>query len=76
MGLLFVCMCTPCIHVELVTSLDLKSFLAFTGFTNLRGAADTNYSNNASTFCAASDQLPKLLSSTEFRNAMRKSNII
>ena len=54
-GLLFVCMCTRCIHVELVTSLDLNNFLlAFTRFTNLRGAVDTIYSDNASTFCAAS----------------------
>ena len=76
-GLLFVCMRTRCIHVELVTSLDLNNFLlAFTRFTNLRGAVDTIYSDNASTFCAASDHLPKLLSSTEFHNAMRKSNII
>ena len=75
-GSLFVCMCTHCIHVELVTNLDVNSFLAFTRVTNLRGAVDTNYSNNASTFCAASDHLPKLLSSTEFHNAMRKSNII
>ena len=74
---LFVCMCTRCIHVELVTSLDLNSFLlAFTRFTNLREAVDTVYSDNASTFRAASDQLPKLLRSTEFHNALRKSNII
>ena len=70
-------MCTRCIHVELVTSLDFNSFLlAFTRFTNLRGEVDTIYSDNASTFCAASDQLPKLLSSTEFHNTLLKSNII
>ena len=64
------------IHVELATCLDLNSFLLpFTRFTNLRGAVDLIYSDNASTFCAASDQLPKLLSSTEFHNAMRKSNL-
>ena len=69
-GLLFSCLCTRCIHVELVTSLDLNSFLlAFTRFTNLRGSVETIYSDNASAFCAASDQLPKLLSSTEFHNA-------
>ena len=71
----FVCMCTRCIHVELVTSLDLNSFLlAFSKFTNLSGAVDTIYSDKASTVCAASDQLTKLLSSRKFCNAMRKSN--
>ena len=75
-GLLFTCMCTRCIHVELVTSLDLNSFLmAFSRFVNLRGSVDTIFSDNGSTFCAASEQLPKLLQSTEFHNALRKSNI-
>ena len=69
-------MCTRCIHVELVTSLDLNSFLsAFSRFTNLRGAVDTIFSDNASTFCAAADQRPKLLGSTEFYNSLRKRNI-
>ena len=36
---------------------------------------DTVFSDNGSTFCAASEQLPKLLQSTEFHNALRKSNI-
>ena len=69
-------MCTRCIHVDLVPSLNLNSFLlAFTRFTNLRGAVDMIYSNNTSTFCAASDQLPKSLSSMEFHNAMHKSSL-
>ena len=47
-GLLFSCLCTRCIHVEIVTSLDLNNFvLAFSRFTNLRGAVDTMYSDNA-----------------------------
>ena len=75
-GLLFTCLCTRCLHVELVTSLDLDNFLlAFTRFTNLRGAVDTIYSDNASTFRAAAENLPKLLGSTEFCNSLRKSNI-
>ena len=42
LGLLFTCLCTRCLHVELLTSLDLNSFLlAFTRFVNLRGAVDT-----------------------------------
>ena len=75
-GLLFTCLCTRCLHVELVTSLDLNSFLlAFTCFVNLRGAVDTFNSDNASTFRAASDKLPKLLGSFEFVNSLRKLNI-
>ena len=33
------------------------------------------FSDIASTFCAAADQLPKLLGSTEFYNSLRKRNI-
>ena len=55
-GLLFVCMLTRCIHVQLVTSLDLNIFLlVFSRFSNLREAADAIYSEKASTFSAASD---------------------
>ena len=62
--------------MELVTSLDLSSFLlAFTRFTNLLGAVDTFSSDNASTFCAASKKLPELLASTEFGNELRESDI-
>ena len=75
-GLLFTCLCTRCIHVEIVTGLDLNNFvLAFSRFTNLRGAVDTMYSDNGSTFCAAAEQLSTLLSSTEFHNSLRKRNI-
>ena len=74
--LLFTCLCTRCLHVEVVTSLDLNSFLlTFSGFTNLRGAVDKFYSDNASTYCAAADRLPELLSSTEFQKSLRKSDI-
>ena len=69
-GILFTCLCTRCIHVEIVTSLDLNSFLlAFSRFTNLRGAVDTMYSDNGSTFVAAADILPTLLSLTDFHNS-------
>ena len=75
-GLLFTCPCTRCLHVELVTSLDLDSFLlAFSRFTNLSGAVDTIFSDNASTFCAAPDKFPNRLGSTEFCNSLRKSTI-
>ena len=74
--LLFTCLCTRCIHVELVTCLDLNNFLlAFSRFVNLREAVDTMYFNNGSTFHAAASVLPSLLSSTEFHNSLRKRNI-
>ena len=75
-GLLFTCLCTRCIHVEIVTSLDLNSFLlAFSRFTNLRGNVDTMYSDNGSTFRAAADRLPSLLRSNVFLNSLRKKGI-
>ena len=62
--------------METVTSLDLDSFLlAFSRFTNLRGAVDTVYSDNGSTFKAAADKLPALLGSTELHNSLRKNCI-
>ena len=45
-GLLFICLCTSWIYVEIVTDLDLNNFLlAFSRFTNLRGTVDTMYSD-------------------------------
>ena len=62
--------------MEIVTSLDLNEFLlAFSRFTNLRGAVDTVYSDNGSTFRAAANRLSSLLGSTEFCNSLRKRNI-
>ena len=69
-------MCTRAVHVEIVTSLDLNNFLlAFSRFTNLRGAVGTVYSDNGSTFCAAAEQLPKLINFTDLHNSLRKRNI-
>ena len=75
-GLLFMCLCTRCIHVELVTGLVLDNFLlAFFRFINHRGAVDTFMSDNGSTFSAAADRLPSLLDSTGFKNSLRKHGI-
>ena len=72
-GLLFTCLSTRCLHVEIVTGLDLNNFLlAFSRFTNLRGSVKTIYSDNGSTFCAAADTLPNLLGSCEFTNSLRE----
>ena len=68
-GLLFTCLSTRCLHVEIVNGLDLNNFLlAFSCFTNLRRSVETIYSDNGSTFCAAVDTLPNLLGSCEFTN--------
>ena len=41
-SLLFTCLCTRCVHVEVVTGLDFNNFiLAFSRFINLRGPVDT-----------------------------------
>ena len=75
-GLLFTCMSSRAVHVELVTSLTLSEFiLAFTRFTDLRGPVSTIYSDNGTTFQAAAKVLPKLLESTELKNSLRKNGI-
>ena len=75
-GILFTCLCTRCVHVEIVTSMDLNNFiLAFSRFTNLRGPVDTFFSDNGKTFCAAEKELPQIIDSTEFHNSLRRCGI-
>ena len=75
-GLLFTCLCTRCMHVEVATELYLNNFmLAFSRFINLRGLVDSLFSDNRKSFCAAEKELPLLLDSTEFHNSLRKRAI-
>ena len=75
-GLLFTCMASRAVHVEIVTSLSLKDFLlAFSRFNDVRGRVEVIYSDNGSTYQAASKALPKLLHSTELRNSLRGKGI-
>ena len=75
-GLLFCCMASRAIHVEMVTSLSLDEFLlAFTRFVDLRGPVSNLYSDNGSSFQAASKKLPELLQSREFENSLRKKGL-
>ena len=76
-GLLFTCLCARCIHVEIVTSLDLNEFLlAFSRFTNLREAIDTVYlDNGVYSDNDNADRLSSLLGSKEFCNSFRKRKI-
>ena len=61
---------------KIVTSLSLKDFLlAFSRFNDVRGRVEVIYSDNGSTFQAASEALPKLLHSTELKNSFRGKGI-
>ena len=53
----------------------IQFLLAFTRFVNLRWAVETFYLDNASTFLATSNKLPKFLESSEFVNSLHKLNI-
>ena len=75
-GLLFTCMASRAIHVEMVVSLSLDEFLlAFTRFMDLRGPVSNLYSDNGSTFQAASKKLPELVESPAFLNSLRQKGI-
>ena len=64
------------VHVELVTSLSLSEFVpAFNRFSDLRGPVSKIYSDNATTFQAASKSLPSLLNSTGLKTSLRKQGI-
>ena len=70
-GLLFTCMSSRALHVELVTSLSLSEFvLAFNRFSNLRGPVSKIYSYNGPIFQAASKSLPSLLESTGLKTSL------
>ena len=75
-GLLFTCLSTRAIHVELVTSLDLSNFImAFSRFVDLRGSVSSMYSNNGTTFKAAAHVLPELLEADKLQSFFRKKKI-
>ena len=75
-GLLFSCMASRAVHVELVTSLDLSSFiLAFSRFVDVRGPVSGFHSDNGSTFKAAAHILPDLLSSDDLQSFFRQKGI-
>ena len=75
-GLMFTCMASRAIHVELVTSLSLNDFLlAFTRFSDLRGQVNTIYLDNVSTFWAGSKKLPELIETKDFHIFLRRKGI-
>ena len=75
--LLFTCMTTRPVHVELVTSMDLRSFiLAFSRFMNLGEPVSSIYSENGTTFKAAAYILPQLLQSEELQSFLGKGIVL
>ena len=59
--LLFTCGVTRAVHLELTQTLDQKDFLlAFNRFTARRGVPSKIYSDNGTTFQAASQMLPEM----------------
>ena len=76
-GLLFTCLCTRAVHVELVTSLSLSDFiLDYSRFLDVRGNVRKLYSDNGSTFVAAEKKIPELLNSVELGCALRERGTV
>lgn len=62
---LFVCMATKAIHLELVSSLSTKAFLAaFKRFVSRRGIPQQIFSDRGTNFIGANRELPKALYDT------------
>ena len=58
---LFVCFSTKAVHIELVSDLTSKAFLAcFTRFTGYRGCPSTIYSDNGTNFKGAWAELQEM----------------
>ena len=75
-GLLFTCMSSRSVHVEVFTSLSLKDFLlAFSRFNDVQGKVEVIFLDNSSSFQVASKALPHLLKSPELRNSLREKGI-
>lgn len=65
---LFTCAVTRAVHLELVESLDVESFIrAFRRFCARRGLPGTILSDNAKTFKSASKEIKKLIRSPRLR---------
>ena len=74
--LIFTCMNTRAIHLEVLPNMTVSAFvMAFIRFTNRYGIPKVVYSDNAKTFLAAPKLLSKLLLSSEFEQKFRTCNI-
>lgn len=65
-GCIFVCLTTRALHIECVNSLETASFLcAFSRFISRRGVPDKVYSDNATNFQGAQEELKKVVRSLD-----------
>ncbi|XP_065060581.1 uncharacterized protein LOC135687855 [Rhopilema esculentum] len=73
---LFSCMSTRAVHLELVESLNVESFLrAFRRFTARRGLPSLLVSDNAKTFKSASKDVKHLLRSPRLGESLEKKGV-
>ncbi|XP_025836105.1 uncharacterized protein LOC112906362 [Agrilus planipennis] len=71
----FICMVTKCVHLELVTSLSCEAFLlTFKRFISRRGNPTTIYSDNATNFLGARNHLRELY--IFFKNRENENKIV
>ena len=72
-GLLLTSIASIAVHMEIVISLALKDFLiAFSRFNHVHGKVDVVYSDNGSTFQAASKTIPDLFKSPDLKTLFEK----
>ena len=73
---LFTCASTRAVHLELVESLDIESFIrAFRRFTSRRGLPNSILSDNAKTYKAAAKEVSKLLRSQRLHDYMKDNSV-
>ena len=74
--LIFTCMVTRAVHLELVRSMETSDFiLAFLRFCNRYGIPKEVYSDNAKTFIAGASLLSEIFLSNSFSNSFFSHNI-
>lgn len=74
---LFICMSTRAVHLEVVTELSTKSFLAaLTRFVSIRGIPNSIHSDNGTAFVGANNELQdlyKFLTDLQTQDSLQKS---
>jgi len=73
---LFTCGLTRAVHLEVVTDLNVETFLqAFRRFVSWKSLPQVMLSDNASTYVSAAEELEKLFSSPKFEEALSSRGV-